>query len=92
MMSHFLGRSRKSDSSFMQIMDYTELIKVKGKGKAPCHEGKLGSGDIAPCSLTSALDRGEGSASCPSCFTPGKEPLVPIGEEAGWAPELFWMQ
>jgi hypothetical protein len=21
----------------------------------------------------------------------GKEPLVPIGNEAGWAPELVWM-
>jgi hypothetical protein len=23
---------------------------------------------------------------------PGKEPLVPIGQEAGWAPEPVWTQ
>jgi hypothetical protein len=40
-------------------------------------------------SLTSALDREEWSASRPSRFTPGKEPLVPIGQEAGWAAEPF---
>jgi hypothetical protein len=26
------------------------------------------------------------------CFTPGKEPLVLIGKEAGWASELVWIQ
>jgi hypothetical protein len=26
------------------------------------------------------------------CFTPGKEPLVPTGQEAGWVPEPVWMQ
>jgi hypothetical protein len=25
-------------------------------------------------------------------FTPGKGPLVPIEQEAGWASELVWMQ
>jgi len=25
----------------------------------------------------------------PALF-PGKEPLVPVGYEAGWAPELVW--
>jgi hypothetical protein len=34
-----------------------------------------------------ALDGGEWSALRPSRFTPGKEPLLPIGQEAGWAPE-----
>jgi hypothetical protein len=36
--------------------------------------------------LTSAL-KGELSASCSSNFTPGKEPPVPTGLEAGRAPE-----
>jgi hypothetical protein len=36
--------------------------------------------------LTLALDGGEWSASRPDRFTPRKEPLVPIGEEAGWGP------
>jgi hypothetical protein len=36
-----------------------------------------------PISLTLALAGGEWSASCPCCFTPEKEPLVPI-ELGGW--------
>jgi hypothetical protein len=42
---------------------------------------------------TSALDRGEWSASCPGhALAPGKGPPVPIVQEAGWAPELVWTQ
>jgi hypothetical protein len=36
--------------------------------------------------LTSAQDGGEWSALRPAALPPGKEPPVPIGEEAGWAP------
>jgi hypothetical protein len=45
----------------------------------------------APPFLISALYGGEQSASHTSHFTPGKEPLVSIVEEDGWAPELVWM-
>jgi len=39
----------------------------------------MGNGGIAPrILLTSTLDGGEWSASHPSRYTPGKEPLVPI--------------
>jgi hypothetical protein len=42
---------------------------------------------------TSALDRGEWSASRLSFpLPPRKGPLVHIGQEAGWAPELVWTQ
>jgi hypothetical protein len=42
---------------------------------------------------TSALDGGEWLASCPGRFLlPGKGPPVPIGQEAGWAPELVCTQ
>jgi hypothetical protein len=42
---------------------------------------------------TLALDGGERSASCPSrALPPGKGPPVPIGQEAGWAPEPIWTQ
>jgi hypothetical protein len=42
---------------------------------------------------TSTLDGGEWSASCPGCaFPPGKGPPLPIGQEAGWAPEPVWTQ
>jgi hypothetical protein len=42
---------------------------------------------------TSALDGGEWSASRPGrALPPGKGPPVPIGQEAGWAPEPVWIQ
>jgi hypothetical protein len=42
---------------------------------------------------TSALDRGEWSASRPGrALPPGKGPPVPIVQEAGWAPEPVWTQ
>jgi hypothetical protein len=41
--------------------------------------------------LTSALDRGDWSASHRGRFTTqGKEPMVPIGSEGGGAPEEVW--
>jgi hypothetical protein len=43
--------------------------------------------------LTLALDRGEWSASRPSrALPPGSRPPIPIGQEAGWAPEPIWTQ
>jgi hypothetical protein len=43
--------------------------------------------------LTSALDGGEWSASRPGqALLPGKVPLVPVGQESGWASELVWTQ
>jgi hypothetical protein len=43
--------------------------------------------------LTSALEEGEWSASRPGRTLPaGKEPPVPIVQEAGWAPEPVWTQ
>jgi hypothetical protein len=42
---------------------------------------------------TSALDGCEWSASRPAEFySRGKGPPVPIGQEAGWAPEPVWTQ
>jgi hypothetical protein len=39
----------------------------------------------------SALDEGEWTASRPGrALSPGKGPLVPTGQEAGWAPEPVW--
>jgi hypothetical protein len=42
---------------------------VSVKGKVVCHEDIWGSGGIAPSFLSSTLDGGEWSASCPVCFT-----------------------
>jgi hypothetical protein len=36
------------------------------------------------------LYEGEWSASFPAALYPGKNPLAPIGQEAGWTPEPFW--
>jgi hypothetical protein len=45
------------------------------------------------CFLTSALEGGERSASCPGrALPPDKEPPVPTVQEAGWAPEPVWTQ
>jgi hypothetical protein len=41
----------------------------------------------------SALEGGERSAPRPGrALPPGKEPPVPIVQEAGWAPEPVWTQ
>jgi hypothetical protein len=43
--------------------------------------------------LTSALNGGEWSVSRPGhALSLGKEPPVPIGQEAGWVPEPVWTQ
>jgi hypothetical protein len=51
---------------------------------------RLGGEEYSSYSFTTAaLDRGERSASRPGRALPrGKGPLVPIVQEAGWAPEL----
>jgi hypothetical protein len=38
---------------------------------------------MVPCILTLTLDRGAGSASYTSCFTPGERTTLPTREEAG---------
>jgi hypothetical protein len=43
--------------------------------------------------MTLALDGGEWLVSLPGCaLSLGKGPPVPIGQEAGWAPEPVWAQ
>jgi hypothetical protein len=61
---------------------------------ATCHGDAWGERRYSSCSfLTSAPDGGEWSVSRRSCALPlGKGPLVLIEQEAGWAPELVWMQ
>jgi hypothetical protein len=67
------------------------------KAKAvPLHttEGAWGERRYSSHSFsTSALDGGEWSESRPGrALAPGKEPPVPIVQEAGWAPESVWTQ
>jgi hypothetical protein len=43
--------------------------------------------------MTSALDGVSGQRDAPAAlYTLGKDPSVPIGQEAGWAPEPIWTQ
>jgi hypothetical protein len=43
--------------------------------------------------LTSAIYEGEWTTSRPGrVLPPGKEPPVPTGQEAGWAPEPVWTE
>jgi hypothetical protein len=49
-----------------------------------------GNGGIARTFLTSALDGIQWSASRSGLFTTKENPLVPTGQEAGWAPEPVW--
>jgi hypothetical protein len=73
------------------------VISRQGKAKlsmwlinyAICHEDICGNGGVASLFLTSALDGGEWSASCPEpLHSPRKVLLVYNGLEAGWASEL----
>jgi hypothetical protein len=43
-------------------------------------------------SLTSALMEVNGQLHAPAALPSGNEPLIPIGQEAGWAPESVWTQ
>jgi hypothetical protein len=43
--------------------------------------------------LTSAVAEGGRYTAClPAALLPGKEPPLPIRQEAEWAPESVWMQ
>jgi hypothetical protein len=71
------------------------IWKVKGK-VVPLRsiEAHLGDRRYSSYSfLTSALEGSEWSASRPGrALPPGKEPPVPMVQEAGWAPEPVWTQ
>jgi hypothetical protein len=70
------------------------MNKIEKKSKATRHGGSWGERKYSSYSfLTSALNGGEWSASRPGrALPPGKGPPVPIGQEAGWAPEPVWTQ
>jgi hypothetical protein len=53
---------------------------------------RMGSGSLAPPFVTSALDEAEWAGSRPGRSTPRVVPQVPIGLEAGWAPEPVWTE
>jgi hypothetical protein len=56
-------------------------------------EAYWGSGGIAPLILWPRhWMEVSGQLHAPADLLPGKEPLVPIGQEVGWVPVPFWMQ
>jgi hypothetical protein len=69
-------------------------VKIKVKQSRYTLRRHLGDRRYSHYSFTtSALDGGEWSASRPYCaLPPGEGPPVPIGQEAGWAPEPVWTQ
>jgi hypothetical protein len=69
-------------------------VKSKAKLYRYRHTGDKGERKYSSFSfLTSALDGGEWSASRPGrALAPEKGSPVPIGQEAGWAPETVWTQ
>jgi hypothetical protein len=85
-----LGLSLRS-----QFVIWFTLVIFKGK-VVPLHavDGAWGKRRYSSyCFLTSAQEGGEWSASRPGrALPPGKEPPVPIVQEAGWDPEPVWTQ
>jgi hypothetical protein len=85
-------------SSFLEMKIFFQdcAVRHKCKGKAvPQHTYKgAGRRRYSSYSFTaSALNGGEWSASRPGrALPPRKGPPVPIGQEAGWAPEPVWTQ
>jgi hypothetical protein len=70
-------------------------VLVMRKGNAdPQHTYGGAGGRYSSSFSTVALDGGEWPGSRPGrALLPGKRPPpVPIGQEAGWAPELIWTQ
>jgi hypothetical protein len=99
-LNYWLLFSKDTLMSLYPPAEHRLLVSVKGKVKvklslclnwAPSHEGVLGRGGIAQrildlgtrwrCQLHSLV-----------ALPPGKQPLVPIGWEAWWAPEPVWMR
>jgi hypothetical protein len=65
-------------------------ISRKYKGAVPHHQDLMGGWGIAPPFLTSALDVSEWSVLHPGPFNPGKEPRMPIRQEAECTREPVW--
>jgi hypothetical protein len=65
-----------------------DTIQLKVK-LSLCLSNVLGSGGIAPCIFNLGIRRRWVSSQlhAPAALLPGKEPPVPTGWEAGWAPE-----
>jgi hypothetical protein len=61
-----------STLSTILILYFISVIICGIINYAPHHEDIRENGGIAPPFLTSVLDGGELSASCPCCFTPGE--------------------
>jgi hypothetical protein len=90
----WIGSRLKRNARYLRFSFFL-ISQWKIKSKAvPLHtmEAFWGKICITYSFMTLALD-GEWSASRPShALRPGKGPLVPIRQKAGWAPEPVWTQ
>ena len=81
------SQSLKIDNS-----SFERVVKVKGTlvQAVRCCTAHMGSRGIALLFLDHSARRGRGVSATPwPLFTPGKD-LIPIVQEAGWAPGLVW--
>jgi hypothetical protein len=73
------------------ILPNTKVVPMLFCNWAPRHEGVLGSEGVATLILLPRHYMEEsGQLHALANLLPGKEPLVSIGYEAGWAPEPVW--
>jgi hypothetical protein len=89
-----MSESKVYIKSKFGISNVTIIHTVKVKLPHHRHAGDKGERRYSSYSfLTSALDGSEWSASQPGCsLPPGKGPLVPTVQEAGWASEVVWTE
>jgi hypothetical protein len=80
----------------VKITHFLTVTPVRSKEKLSRYHNLGAKGKrryISNSFLTSALDRGECSASRPGCaIPPGKVPSVAIVQDTGWVSEPVWTQ
>jgi hypothetical protein len=96
-MLNYIVRNRMAQIKATPYKSVRHTTDYSNKGKAvPQHTYAGASGERRYSSYsftTSALDGGEWSVSRPGRDLPsGKGRPVPIGKDAGWAPEPVWTQ
>jgi hypothetical protein len=92
-----VGQRKERQPACVQEREGGDLFAFCSKGKMVLLHAMVGAWGqrrySSYCFLTSALEGGEWSASRPGrALPPGTEPMVPIVQVAGWAPEPVWTQ